>query len=88
MIFGKWKMVTTDPARLTPIEIVQEATYKEAKLTSLYKKLYQHQFSKEDITTEVQEYYASMPKVCPDFNGGWQPHIVFVDEIIEVRDER
>lgn len=81
-------MVTTDPARLTPIEIVQEATYKEAKLTSLYKKLYQHQFSKEDITTEVQEYYASMPKVCPDFNGGWQPHIVFVDEIIEVRDER
>jgi hypothetical protein len=54
----------------------------------LQKKLYQHQFSKEDITTEVQEYYASMPKVYPDFNGGWQPHIVFVDEIIEVRDER
>ena len=54
-------MVTTNPAELTPIEIVQGATYKEAKLTSLYKKLYQHQFSKEDITTEVQEYYASMP---------------------------
>jgi hypothetical protein len=46
------------------------------------------QFSKKDITTEVQEYYASMPKVYPDFNGGWQPHIVFVDEIIVVRDER
>lgn len=88
MIFGKWKIVTTNPARLTPIEIVQGATHKEAKLTSLYKKLYQHQFSKEDITTEVQEYYASMPKVYPDFNGGWQPHIVFVGEIIEVRDER
>jgi hypothetical protein len=55
---------------------------------NLCEKLYQHQFSKEDITTEVQEYYASMPKVYLDFNGGWQPHIVFVGEIIEVRDER
>lgn len=80
--------MTTNPAGLTPIEIGQGVTYKEAKLTSLYKKLYQHQFSKEDITTEVQGYYAFMPKVYPDFNGGWQPHIVFVDEIIEVRDEQ
>ena len=63
--------MTTNPAGLTPIEIVVSA-----------------QFSKKDITTEVQEYYASMPKVYPDFNGGWQPHIVFVGEIIEVRDER
>ena len=74
--------------RTAPIEIGQGVTYKEVKLTFLCRKLYQHQFSKEDITTEVQEYYASMPKVCPDFNGGWQPHIVFVGEIIEVRDER
>ena len=76
--------MTTNPAGLTPIEIGQGVTYKEAKLTFLCQKLYQHQFSKEDITTEVQEYYASMPKVYPDFNGGWQPHIVFVCEIIEV----
>ena len=88
MIFGKLKRVTTNPAGLTPIEIDQGLTYKEAKLTSLCKKLYQHQFSKEDITTEVQEYYAFMSKVYHDFNGGWQPHIVFVGEIIEVRDER
>lgn len=63
--------MTTNPAGLTPIEIGQEVTYKEAKLTFLRKKLYQHQFSKEDITTEVQEYYASMLKVYPNFNGGW-----------------
>lgn len=56
--------------------------------TYLLQKMCQHQFSKEDITTEVQEYYASMPKVYLDFNGDWQPHIVFVGEIIEVRDER
>ena len=85
-----WKMKKGDnqSCRTAPIEIGQGVTYKEVKLTFLCRKLYQHQFSKEDITTEVQEYYASMPKVCPDFNGGWQPHIVFVGEIIEVRDER
>ena len=38
MIFGKWKRVTTNPARLTPIEIGQGVTYKEAKLTFPCKK--------------------------------------------------
>ena len=46
------------------------------------------EFSKEDIAPEVREYYASMPKVYPDFKGGWQPHIVFIGEIIAVIDER
>ena len=75
-------------AGLTPIEIGQGVTYKEANLTFLCKKLYQYQFSKEDIAPEVREYYASMPKVYPDFKGGWQPHIVFIGEIIAVIDER
>lgn len=75
-------------AGLTPVEIGQGVTYKEANLTFLCKKLYQHQFSKEDIAPEIQGYYASSPNVYPDFKGGWQPHIVFVGEIIEVQDER
>ena len=75
-------------AGLTPVEIGQGVTYQEANLTFLCKKLYQHQFTKEDIAPEIQEYYASMPKVYPDFKGGWQPHIVFVGEIIDVKDER
>ena len=75
-------------AGLTPVEIGQGVTYKEANLTFLCKKLYQHQFSKENIAPEIQEYYASKPKLYPDFKGGWQPHIVFVGEIIDVRDER
>ncbi len=29
-----------------------------------------------------------MPKVYPDFKGGWQPHLVFIGEIIDVIDER
>lgn len=75
-------------AGLTPVEIGQGVTYKEANLTFLCKKLYQHQFPKEDIAPEIQGYYASSPNVYPDFKGGWQPHIVFVGEIIEVQDER
>ena len=51
----------------------------------LNKKLYQHQFSREDLAPEIQEYYAAKPEVYPDFKGGWQPHYVFVGEIIDVR---
>ena len=75
-------------AGLTPVAMGQSTTYKEACLTFLCKKLYQHQFSKEDMAPEIRDYYASSPSVYPDFKGGWQPHIVFVGEIIEVRDER
>ena len=76
------------PAGLTPVAMGDGVTYKEANLTFRCKKLYQHQFSKEDIAPEIQEYYASLPKAYPDFKGGWQPHIVFVGEIIEVNDQR
>ena len=41
-----------------------------------------------DGAPEIQEYYASMPKVYPDFKGGWQPHIVFVGQILGVEDKR
>ena len=75
-------------AGLTPVAFGQGVTYKEANLTFLCKKLYQHQFTAEDIAPEVQEYYASMPKVYPDFKGGWQPHLVFIGEIIDVIDQR
>ena len=51
----------------------------------LNKKLYQHQFSREDLAPEIQEYYAAKPEVYPDFKGGWQPHYVFVGEIIGER---
>ena len=75
-------------AGLTPVAFGQGVTYEEANLTFLCKKLYQHQFSREDMAPEIQEYYASMPEIYPDFKGGWQPHIVFVGEIIDVKDER
>ena len=75
-------------AGLTPMAFGQGVTYAEANLTFLCKKLYQHQFTTEDLAPEVQAYYASMPQVYPDFHGGWQPHIAFVGEIIDVIDKR
>ena len=75
-------------AGLTPAAMGNSVTYEEANLTFLCKKLYQHQFAKENIAPEIQQYYASAPKAFPDFNGGWQPHIMFIGEIIDVDDKR
>ncbi len=68
-------------AGLTPAAIGDGVTYEEANRHSSAK-LYQHQFAKEDLAPEIQVDYASMPKVYPDFKGGWQPHIVFVGQIL------
>ena len=75
-------------AGLTPVTVGKGISYEEASLTFVCKKLYQHQFSREDLAPEIREYYASMPRVYPDFKGGWQPHLVFVGEIIECIDKR
>ena len=60
--------------------------FKEATLTFVCKKLYQHQFSKEDLSEDIQKYYASRPDAFPDYAGGWQPHYVFVGEVLEVKE--
>lgn len=74
-------------AKLTPIAINNTMTYKEAETTFVCKKLYQHQFSKEDLAPEIQQYYASMPKIYPDFHGGWQPHYLFIGQVVETRSQ-
>ena len=40
------------------------------------------------MAPEIQAYYAAAPQVYPDFQGGWQPHMLFVGEITDVRDDR
>lgn len=76
----------TKAAGLTPIPMGGGVAYEEADLTFLCKKLYQHQFSKDDIAEDVQAYYQANPKAYPvDENGEWQPHWMFVGEIIEVK---
>ena len=43
----------------------------------------------EDLVPAVQEYYQANPKVYPpDEDGQWQPHWVFVGEVLQVLDRR
>lgn len=77
-----------EAAGLTPVAVRNSVTYEEAELTFVCRKLYQHQFTKEDIVSDVQAYYASGAAVYPDGNGGWQPHIIFIGEILDVIDKR
>lgn len=74
-------------AGLTPEIIDDSVTFKEANMTFVCRKLYQHQFSKEDIAEDVQEYYKANPKVYPvNEQGEWEPHWVFVGEIKMVKE--
>lgn len=76
-------------AGLTPVEINGSVGFKEANLTFTCRKVYAHQFAKEGIAKDVQEYYKSFPDAYPvDENGEWQPHWVFVGDIIAVEDKR
>lgn len=78
-----------EAAGLTPVAMGDSVTYEEANLTFLCRKIYQHQFAKEDIAKEVQEHYLANPKSFPpDEDGEWQPHWVFIGEIIAVEDKR
>ena len=73
---------------LTPVDFGASVTYAEAELTLLCRKLYAHQFDKDALAPEIQAMYAAAPNVYPDFKGGWQPHIVFVGEVIDALDRR
>ena len=69
----------------TPVETHNSVTFKEAKLTFVCKKLYQHEISKEDLAQEIKDYYMSKPQSFPlDENGEWHAHYMFIGEIIDV----
>ncbi len=72
-------------AGLTPVEIGDCMGYREASRTFLCRKLYQHAFSKDDLAPEIQAYYQANPKSFPpDESGEWQPHWMFIGEIVRV----
>ena len=76
-------------AGLTPVSFGSSVTYEEAEMTFLCRKVYQHQLTKEDIAPDVQEYYAANEKVYPvDENGEWQPHYIFIGEVIDVKEKQ
>lgn len=79
----------TAAAGLTPIQMKDSVAYEEASLTFLCRKLYQHQFSKDSLAQDVQEYYRANPGAYPpDANGDWQPHWVFIGEILDIHVHR
>ena len=76
-------------AGLTPVAMGDSVGYKEANLTFLCRKIYQHQFTKEDIAQDVQDYYKENPKAYPvNAKGEWEPHWMFIGEILGVEDKR
>ena len=73
---------------LTPVPMGDCVGYREAKLSFLCRKLYQHEFSKEDLAEEISTYYMGRPSAFPpDDKGDWHPHCVFVGEILEVEEK-
>ena len=74
---------------LTPVAMGESITYKEANLTFFCRKIYQHPFAKESLATDIQEYYQTNTRSFPaDEHGEWQPHWMFIGEIIDVDDKR
>ena len=71
-------------AGLTPVAVGDSVGYREASLTFLCRKLYQHGFDREELAPEIQAHYRDHPGVFPpDEQGEWQPHWVFVGEVLE-----
>ena len=65
-------------AGLTPRALGGGVTFEEAELTFLCRKLYQGPFQREGLAPEISE----------GIYAHWQPHWMFVGEILEAEDKR
>ena len=75
-------------AGLTPVEIGGSVGYKEASVTFVCKKMYGAPFDKAGLNEEIARYYKANPKAYPvDENGDWQPHLMFVGEVVAVEEK-
>ena len=66
------------PETLTPKELAGGITFEEAELTFVCRKLYQGQFQREGLADEIRH----------GIYENWDPHWMFVGEILEVEDKR
>ena len=64
-------------AGLTPVTIGDGVTFKEANLTFLCRKIYQDMFRREGMAEEIQDFYS-----------GWEPHWLFIGEVLDADDRR
>ena len=65
-------------AGLTPKELAGGVTFEEANLTFVCHKLYQGEFQREGLADEINH----------GIYENWQPHWMFVGEIVHVEDTR
>ena len=73
------------PAGLTPVPMGGSVTYAEASLTFLCRTLYRGLLERDGLAPELQEKYRDYPAVYPvDEHGDWQPHWMYVGEIVDV----
>ena len=77
-----------EAAGLIPVVVEDTVSFEEAELIFICRKLYQHQFIKEDLPDDVKEYYSANSKVFTDESGEWQPHIVYIGEVLDVIDKK
>ncbi len=63
---------------LTPKELAGGVTFQEAELTFVCRKLYQAPFEREGLAEEINH----------GIYANWQPHWMFIGEIIETEDRR
>lgn len=68
---------------LEAIEFKNSIHYKQAEITFLCKKLYFNQINKDNLNEEIKMYYASKPGSFYNSKGEWEPHFVFIGEVID-----
>ena len=69
---------------LTPVVAGDGVTFKEADLTFVCKKLYEHQFDEAYLAEKVKDYYASNPAVYTQAgHDRWEPHYMYIGEVVE-----
>ena len=69
---------------LTPVVAGDGVTFKEADLTFVCKKLYEHQFDEAHLADNVKEYYAANPSMYTQVGKDcWEPHYMYIGEVVE-----
>ena len=69
---------------LTPVAARNGVTFKEADLTFVCKKLYEHQFDEAHLADSVKEYYAANPSMYTQAGKDrWEPHYMYIGEVVE-----
>lgn len=69
---------------LTPVVAGDVVTFKEAELTFVCKKLYEHQFDEAYLAEKVKDYYASNPAVYTQAgHDRWEPHYMYIGEVVD-----